>query len=125
MILTGRIIFAIFLLMFLSNCTGSENTTANYFNDAELQYEGNVQKENIMTALNDILTLPEEELKNKRYKDYTGKINQWDLETLIYKHFIPDNNGKTLGNNFYHDIKSEEVKKQIKQMMEDLQKRPD
>jgi hypothetical protein len=66
------------------------------------------------------LTLPEEELKNKRYKDYTGKENQWDLPDLIYRHFVPDMKGKMLTDNFYSEVKSEEVQKKVKEILEKL-----
>ena len=112
-------LFLIFLFLgiVLIGCRKAENPVLNYFENAELQYEGKLQEENIMTALNDILNLSEEELKAKRYKDYAGKEDQWDLHTLIYKHFVPDKKGKSLGNNFYHDVKSKKVQGKIKQIL--------
>ena len=94
------------------------NPVADYFESAELQYENDSQRKNIADALNDILILSEEQLKIKKYKDSTGKENQWDLPTLIYRHFVPEYPGVTLGDNFYHDVKSVEAQKQIKQIME-------
>ena len=93
------------------------NPVADYLKSAELQYETEIQKENIANALNDILNLSEEQLKEKRYKDYTGRENQWDLPTLIYRHFVPEPPGTTLGDNFFQDIKSEETQEQIKQFL--------
>ena len=110
----------LFLGIVLISCSKDENPVLDYFENAELQYEGKVQEENIVTALNDILNLSEEELKTKRYKDYSGKEDQWDLPTLIYRHFVPDKKDKTLGNNFYHDVKSKEVQKQIKKILEKI-----
>jgi len=92
----------------------------NYFNNVELQYKGQIQEENIIAAMNDILNLSEEQLKLKRYKDYSGLENQWDLPTLIYKYFVPDKESKTLGNNFYKDVKAKEVQKQIKKMLDQI-----
>ncbi len=96
------------------------NLVVEYLKDAELQCE-TVQKENIATALNDILDLSEEQLKERRYQDYMGKENQWDLPTLIYRHFAPIGPpirpGVNLGNNFFHDVKSEEVQKQVKEIL--------
>lgn len=114
------LIFFLFPGMVLTGCKKGENSVLKYFENAELQYEGKLQEENIITALNDILHLSEEELKNKRYKDYTGKEDRWDLPTLIYKHFVPDKKGKSLGNNFYHDVKSKEVQRNIKQILEQI-----
>lgn len=69
------------------------------------------------------MNLSEEELKTKRYKDYTGKEKKWDLPTLIYRHFV-SGKGKFLGNNFYHDVKSKEVQKQIKQILKQIKQSP-
>ena len=93
------------------------NPVAEYFEGAELQYEGEDQKENIVTSLNDILSLSEEELQQRRYKDYEGKENQWDLPTLIYRHFVPAWPGVTLGDDFFHDVKLEEAQKQVEQIL--------
>ena len=110
----------LFLVIVLMGCKKSENPIMNYFENSELQYEGKLQEENIITALNEILSLSEEQLKTKRYKDYTGKEDQWDLPTLIYRHFVPDKKDKSFGNNFYHDIKSKEVQQKIKQILEKI-----
>jgi len=94
------------------------NPVVDYLKGAELQYETEIQKENIANALNDILNLSEEQLKEKRYKDYTGRENQWDLPTLIYRYFVPEPPGTTLGDNFFQDVKSEETQEQVKQFLE-------
>lgn len=109
-----------FLVTVLFSCKKNENPVLLYFENAELQYEGKLQKENIRHALNDMLNLSEEELKLKKYSDYTGKEGAWDLPTLIYSHFVPNIKSKTLGHNFYHDVKSQAVQKKIKQLLEKL-----
>ena len=114
----------LYLLIALMGCKKNENPVLNYFENAELQYEVKTQEENIVAALNDILNLSEEQLKTKRYRDYTDKEDQWDLPTLIYRHFVPDRKGKSLGNNFYHDVKSNEVQKKIKQILEQIKQSP-
>ena len=108
----------LFLIFQLPSCKDSDNQVLNYLSNAELQYEGEVQKENLITAMNDILNLSEEQLKLKKYKDYSGNENQWDLQTLIHKHFVPDKEDKTLGNNFYHDVKAKEVQEIIKKFLD-------
>jgi len=110
----------LFLIFQLPSCKDSDNHVLNYFSNAELQYEGEIQRENLISAMNDVLNLSEEQLKLKKYKDYSGKENLWDLPTLIYKHFVPDNEDKTLGNNFYHDIKTKEVQEKIRQILKQI-----
>ena len=113
-------IITIVLLITVVGCQRQKNSILDYLEKAEIQYENDIQKANIRIALNDIITLPEEKLKVKRYKDYTGKEGQWDLPTLILRHFVPDKKGKSLGNNFYSDVKSDEVQKKIKAILETL-----
>jgi hypothetical protein len=112
----GLLVISLFLLASWMGCGKAENPVAEYFENAELQYEGEIQKENILTALEDILRLPEDELRSRKYKDYTGKDDAWDLSTLIVSHFVPDGK-KNLGNNFYKDVKTKEMREKIKQMI--------
>ncbi|MBU3918907.1 hypothetical protein KKC63_03335 [Patescibacteria group bacterium] len=93
------------------------NPVADYLKGAELQCE-EIQRENIAVAFNDVLNLSAEELKEKRYKDYTGKENQWDLPTLIYKHFVPVPPVVHLGDDFFNDVKLEEAQEEIRQILE-------
>ncbi len=95
-----------------------------FFKNAELQYETEQQKESILTALDDILNLSllkEEELRNKKYPNYTGEENQWDLPTLINRYFVPADQNITLGNNFYTQIKRKEVYEQIAEILSEIQ----
>ncbi|MBN2029969.1 hypothetical protein JW824_06950 [bacterium] len=106
-------------IMIFISCIEEKNTLNNYLDDVELQFETN-QLENIKMALKDALTLSSEELESKRYEDYTGTPNQWDLRTLFEKHFMPDDPQKKLGENFYTDIKSEDVQNTIRHIYEKL-----
>lgn len=108
------------LMIALSSCKKPGNPVLNYLENAELQYEGETQEENIVAALKDILSLPELILRAKKYKNYTGKEHQWDLPTLLERHFVPDRKDKSLGDNFYHDVKSEEVQKKIRQILDKI-----
>ena len=114
------LLIILFIGITLISCGKDENHVLDYLEDAELQYEGIVQEENIITALNDILSLSEEQLKSRTYHDYVGKEDQWDLPTLIYRHFVPSEKGKTVGNNFYNDIKTNEVQLKIKWFLKNL-----
>ena len=120
--INALILVSLLLFIFqLSSCKDSDNQVLNYFNNAEIQYEGEIQRENLITAMKDILNLSEEQLKLKKYKDYSGNENQWDLPTLINKHFVPDREDKTLGKNFYHDIKAKEVQEKIRQILKQIE----
>ena len=109
----------VFLLTALDGCRKAKNPVLEYFENVELQYEGKSQEENIIHALNDILHLSENELRSRKYRDYTGKDNQWDLSTLISSHFVPDK-GVSLGNNFFHDVKADEVQERVRQILKQI-----
>ena len=98
------------------------NPVANYLRGAELQCETDEQRANIVTALNDALTLPGDTLAVRRYKNYQGQEGQWDLPTLIYRHFVPDHSGAVLGDHFYRDVKAREAQAVIRQILQRIQK---
>ncbi len=100
---------------------GARNPVADYLRGAELQCEGEAQKANIIAALNDALTLPGDSLAARRYKDYQGREGQWDLPTLLYRHFVPDHVGATLGKRFYRDVKAKEAQEVIRQILQRTQ----
>lgn len=106
-------------LMYLFGCTEKNNILYNYLKNAELQAEDS-QLENIKQALNDALILTPDELKSKRYADYTDRPDQWDLQILFEKHFVPDDPQKRTGKNFYEDIRSKDVQKYIQHILEEM-----
>ena len=106
------------------SCNNVDNPVLEYFENAELQYEGKTQEDNIVSALNDILVLSERELKLKKYKDYEGNKGKWDLPTFVAKYFVPGKKEKTLGSNFYHYVKTGEMKKRILKILEQIKNSP-
>ncbi len=115
------LLILLFMGIALTNCGKSENQVLDYFENAELQYEGELQEENIITALNDILNLSEEQLKTRTYQDYAGIENQWDLPTLISKHFVPSEKGKSLGKKFYNEVKTNKVQVKIEWFLNNIE----
>jgi len=111
-------IYFLFIILLNFNC--NKSFFYSYLDNVEIQYETEEQKKNIKKALNDILTLNTEELKKQRYDDYRGNKNQWDIITLIMRYFVPDEKNKTLGNNFYKEIKKNNVKAKIKKILRSL-----
>ncbi len=125
--LAEQTILIVILSMLMSCNTNTKNNQTDdvleFFTKSELQYETEQQKESIITALNDILNLDlsEDELKNKKYPNYTGEEKQWDLPTLINKYFVPADQNITLGDNFYTKFKRKEIQEQIQEILVDLQ----
>jgi hypothetical protein len=110
--------------IFSAGCKKHRNPVLDYLDGAEIQYEGEVQKENLIDALQDALHLPPEILQGRMYKDYQGSENRWDLPTVIRRHFVPDSKSKTLGSNFYHDITSEKARGKVAEILEKLEAAP-
>jgi hypothetical protein len=90
----------------------------NYLRNAELRCENKEQLETIGFALTDALDLPVKKLKKKTYTDVSGKKKSSSLKALIERCFVPDNPFKSLGQNFYGDIKTPEVRKKIKLVLD-------
>jgi hypothetical protein len=116
------ILFILFYLVLLSGCEVKKNNTALFFDGVEIQYETEEQGKVIIEALNDMLTLDEEELNNKLYPDCckTGKTVR--IGGVIYSHFVPDSSGKVLNDDFYKELKTEEVREQIEKLLETMEK---
>ena len=122
-----QIILIVILSISMSCSTNTKNNQTDdileFFTKSELQYDTKQQKESIIIALNDIINmnLSENELKNKKYPNYTGVKNQWNLLTLINKYFVPADKNIILGDNFYTKIKRKEIQKQIQKIIVGLQ----
>lgn len=99
-----------------------ENNTALFFTGIEIQYETDEQKETIIQVLRDMLTLGEEELKKQEYPDYFRKGEKIEVRQVIYNHFVPDEAGKRLDDNFYKELITKEVRERIIDLLQKLDK---
>lgn len=105
------------MLLCVTGCATRGNAVLAYLDGAELQCDSDMQRENIRTDLRDILTLPAGELAVRRYADYTGKAGQWDLPTLLVRHFVPARTGMTLGDVFYRDVTTDDVRQFVRGLL--------
>jgi len=94
--------------------------TFKYFYKAELQYENDYQKQEIITAINDMLNLESEVLKQKKYCNYMQEPNKWTITELVYKYFVPDSEDKVLGDNFFSEIKNDDIREVLKEYLNEL-----
>ena len=97
-----------------------ENNTALFFTGIEIQYETDEQKEVIIQVLRDMLTLGEEELKKQEYPDYFRKGEKIEVRQVIYNHFVPDEAGKRLNENFYKELATKEVRVSLINLLQKL-----
>ena len=102
-------------------CTMKQkNQTAQYFENIEIQYENSAQKDEIIRALKDMLSLDINQLKAQRYSDYSGREGQWTLTELLNRYFVPDDSSKVPGDNFFEEVQTPEVQKIIKELLKIL-----
>ena len=106
---TALITLIIIFFIVFSGCQKKENKVLIYLQNSELKFDNKTQRDNVFQAMKDCFIYSEDELKTRRYKDYTGKEGQWDLPTVLYSHFAPNKTGLTLGDDVYHDVKEPEV----------------
>lgn len=66
------------------------NPIVRCLSHAELQAETAEQTQRLAAALDEMARLPITELKQRRYADYQGAPGQWDLPTLLGRHFVPE-----------------------------------
>jgi hypothetical protein len=102
----GRLVSLLALAVLLAGCPAKRNPVADYLDGAELQCETDAQRRSVADALNDAVSLSADELRPRRYPDYTGQAGQWDLATLFQRFIVPDQQGKRLGRDFYRDLTS-------------------
>lgn len=110
----------VLILILLLGGKMKENKTAGFFAGVEIQYETEEQKGVIIEALEDMLTLDEEDLKKKEYPDYFRKGEKVNIEQVIYSYFVPDDAKKTLGSNFYQEVKTKEVQELLNNLLQRL-----
>jgi hypothetical protein len=115
------ILFFLLCIVLLPGCEMKENNTAQFFEGVEIQYETERQGKVIIEALNDMLTLDEEKLRNKLYPDCCKEGVQVKLGGVLYSHFVPDAPGKALNDDFYKELKTEKVRKQIKKLLDTME----
>jgi hypothetical protein len=118
-----RIIFtAILLFIYVFPLQAKEmSQTYNFFYNVEVQCETGFQRNEIIKAINDMLTLDTISLKNKKYSNYNQEGEFWTIIELIHKYFVPDAQNKTLGDNFYQEIKKTNVRNILKKIKKNLE----
>lgn len=115
-------IFFLLSLLLLNSCTTKENKLSQYLENVEIHYENDSQKAVIIEVLHDLATLPPNQLKQKKYPNYTGKVEQWDCTTVLSKYFVPDHSSKKLSEDFYHELQSNIVQQQIRVLIIQIEK---
>lgn len=111
-------LFSFFILAACHEQPQSQNQVYEYLKGAELQCEDD-QRAEVIVVLNDLLTLPAEELKKKRYNNYVG-IKEWPAPFFIERHFVPDTLKCLNEEAFYKELADPRVKQIIGDFLEKM-----
>jgi len=99
------------------------NIVADYLNGAEEQSESDDQREVIKQAFIDMLIVPVESLRKKRYPDYQMHPNRWPITELLNRYIVPGAPVWFKGDEFFRDVKKSEAQKLIRIWL-DYENRP-
>ena len=104
--------------------TSAANPVVAYLRGAELQCETEEQEANIHRALEDLATLPVATLRARRYEDYAGTAETWDLPRVLRSHFVPQDAGDAgvvdEPDAFWAAVDSDEVRALAREMVRAL-----
>ena len=103
-----------------SETVGVENPVSNFLRSAMLNCDTAAQRDTVAAALSDALTLSTKKLKKKKYANDMGKKDSRGLPALLAKYFIPTSAYKSLGKQFYKDIKSDRVQDLLRKILDTI-----
>jgi hypothetical protein len=89
----------------------------SFFSGAQYQAESDDQIQEIRLALQDLATLPPDELRRRRYSDYQMKAGQWNLPTLLMRYFVPADLQVVHEDALYRDAQAPEAKEVIRKQI--------
>ncbi len=124
----NRMLMVFFGFLLAGSCTnrqavesaGTANTVVHFFQQAELQAETDSQRMEIRTVLTGLLELPVEQLKERKYPDYQGHPDQWDILKFLNSYFVPVTPQQLSAEQFYKDLRQPEARKEIRDQLDKL-----
>lgn len=100
----------------------ANNAVATYFNGAEVQAETDAQRAELRKAFADMLTLPVDDLRIKRYADFAGSANQRTVVELIANHVVPSTPQTLDASVFFAEVKSPQTQIALRAKLDELNK---
>lgn len=105
---------------FVAKSLDHRNLVHAFLAKADIQFETEAQGKIIAAVLTDLLARPVDELKRKRYPNYTGEPDQWSATQVIARYFVPRTPVALDENTFYAEIRSPESRRDISQQLQAL-----
>ena len=96
------------------------NSVATFLANAERQAETDEQRSEIQRALHDMLDKSPGDLRQMRYADYTGQVNQWSIIQLLVHYFVPNPPAALDETKFYQDTRTPAARAAIKHQLDEL-----
>ena len=120
-----RILAIIFITFLMISCQSLEPKTDNlvvsFLEDAELQIETLNQVQELEKALQDILLLPPEQLRKKRYSDYQMNERAWTLPKILSSYFCSHKPLFIDVDHFYSDLATDVARSTVQKILTNLQ----
>ena len=98
------------------------NTVVVYLQGADQQWETQEQGREIERALNDMLTLSPDELRNRRYANYQMQPGAWTTIELLHRYFVSRGLVYVDETRFYQDVTDPAAQAVIRQHLQDVKK---
>jgi hypothetical protein len=119
----GRVA-ALVLLLALPSCakTAGPNSVALFLRGAERQTETADQMLQVRQALHDMIDLGVDDLRGRRYPDYTMTPGQWPVTVLLSKYFVPGTPMELDEEAFYRDVGKSEARVAIQEQIQAIDK---
>jgi hypothetical protein len=98
----------------------SVNAVVDYFSGAEIQAETDAQRNELRKALTDMLTLPIDVLKQRRYAGFDGKPSARNLVEILSGHLVPTAPRALDAQAFFADLKAETAQAVVRVKLDEL-----
>ncbi len=100
-----------------SGAVEGKNYTARYLEGAGLRCETNSHREILLRAFHDIINLPSGTLRKLKYEDDKTNEKKLSLLDVFNRYITPNRPEKTIGPGFYDELKTDEVRYRIKDIL--------
>jgi hypothetical protein len=94
-----------------------ENRTARYMEGARLRCTTDLHRKIIIQAFQDIINLPSDTLNKIKYESDKPDEKKISLLDVFNRYITPNSPAKKIGPGFYDEVKSDEVKYKVKEIL--------
>ena len=116
-------VLLLILALALGACGGKPaggNTVAAYLENAEVQAETDAQRSQVRRALTDIAEKSPAELREQKYRDYSGNEQGWLVTDVLRAHVVPGRPQALHPDRFFDDAARPEAKQAARKMLESM-----